>query len=406
MTETVSIASARRIALAAQGFGREVPASVGTRQLTGTLDRLGVLQIDSVNVWERSHYLPVFARLGAYDKSLLDAITLAPRARYLEYWGHEATFMRREMLPLFQWRMDHYRDRALAGSDGWVRENRATLDWLLAEIGRGGPRAASDIEHEDNVRQGPWWGWSDVKRGLEVLFRSGELVSAGRKGFERRYALPAQVLPAEITSRVVAKPDAIRELVAHAARAHGIGTLDDIADYFRLPSADTRDAIRDLVDAGELLPVTVEGWSQGGKPRPAWLHRDARRPRRMDVDALLSPFDPVVWARSRALRLFDFHYRIEIYTPEPKRVHGYCVQPVLIDGIIAGRVDLKNDRQSKTLLVQSAWREPSAPPETAEKLAALLRRAAEWQGLERISVRDRGTLSSELRAALGDALTH
>lgn len=276
MTEKVSITSARRIALAAQGFGREVRAGIGTRQLTGTLDRLGVLQIDSVNVWERSHYLPVFARLGSYDKSLLDAITLAPRARYLEYWGHEATFMRREMLPLFQWRMDRYRDRALADADGWVRENRATLDWLLAEIGRGGPRAASDIEHEDNVRQGPWWGWSDVKRGLEVLFRSGELVSAGRKGFERRYALPAQVLPAEITSRVVAKPDAIRELVAHAARAHGIGTLDDIADYFRLPSAETREAIRDLVDSCELLPVSVEGWSQS---RPAALrlplpHRD------------------------------------------------------------------------------------------------------------------------------------
>ncbi|MBG6239291.1 uncharacterized protein YcaQ [Mycetocola sp. CAN_C7] len=401
MSDTVSPALARRIGLAAQGFGRQAPASPGTRQLNALVDRLGVLQIDSVNVFERSHYLPVFARLGAYDKALLDALTFAPRGRYIEYWGHEATIMPQSSWPLFRWRMQYYRDRSARDPQSWGTANSEFLDWLLSELAEKGPMAASAIEHDANKRVGPWWGWSDVKIGLETLFRWGDIVSAGRAGFERRYALPSQVLAPAVIDRDVPRGDAIRELVRRSAVAHGIATLDDLADYYRLSSADTRLAVADLVDDGELLPVTVPGWMRGKRPREAWLHRDARRPRRLETSALLSPFDPVVWARDRANRMFDFHYRIEIYTPKHKRVHGYYVLPVLLDDQLAARVDLKNDRATRTLLVQSAWLEPGAPADAAERVADLLRRTADWQQNERITVRDSGTLAHALASALG-----
>lgn len=401
MSDTVSPALARRIALAAQGFGRPHPSNPGTRQLHATVDRLGLLQIDSVNVFERSHYLPVFARLGAYDKSALDALTFAQSGRYIEYWGHEAAILPRESWPLFRWRMDSYRERSRANPQSWSNENTGFLRWLQEELAEKGPLPASSIEHDANKRVGPWWGWSDVKIGLETLFRWGEIVSAGRAGFERTYALPEQVLPSAILDRSIPRDDAIRELVRRSAVSYGIGTLDDLADYYRLSSADTRLAIADLVDSGELLPVTVPGWLRGQRPREAWLHRDARRPRRIDADALLSPFDPVVWARNRAHRMFDFHYRIEIYTPRHKRVHGYYVLPVLLDDKLAARVDLKNDRASGTLRVQAAWIEPDALPDAAERVAALIRQAAAWQQNERITVADRGTLAGPLAAALG-----
>ncbi|MET0933024.1 MAG: crosslink repair DNA glycosylase YcaQ family protein [Mycetocola sp.] len=401
MTNSVSPALARRIALAAQGFGRPRTAEPGTRQLNALIDRLGVLQIDSVNVFERSHYLPVFARLGAYDKSTLDALTFASSGRYIEYWGHEATIMPRESWPLFRWRMQHYRDRSRADPQSWATANPEFLRWLHAELAEKGPLAASQIEHDANKRVGPWWGWSDVKIGLETLFRWGEIVAAGRAGFERRYALPEHVLPPAVLNRDVPRAEAIRELVRRAAVASGIGTLDDLADYYRLPSQDARTAIRELEDAGELLPVTVPGWLRGARPREAWLHRDARRPRSIEASALLSPFDPVVWARSRALRMFDFHYRIEIYTPKHKRVHGYYVLPVLLDDHLSARLDLKNDRASGTLRVQAAWIEPGAPADAAERVAALLRQTAAWQRSDTIRVSGRGTLARDLAGALG-----
>lgn len=401
MTNTVSPALARRIALAAQGFGRARTPEPGTRQLNGLIERLGVLQIDSVNVFERSHYLPVFARLGAYDKSALDALTFARSGRYIEYWGHEATIMPRDSWPLFRWRMQAYRDKSLADPQSWAVANPAFLRWLHDELAEKGPLAASQIEHDANKRVGPWWGWSDVKIGLETLFRWGEIVAAGRAGFERRYALPEHVLPSDVLDRDVSRADAIRELVRRAAVASGIGTLDDLADYYRLPSREAQTAVRDLEEAGDLLPVTVPGWLRGAQPREAWLHGDARRPRSISASALLSPFDPVVWARSRALRLFDFHYRIEIYTPRHKRVHGYYVLPVLLDDHLSARVDLKNDRAAGTLRVQAAWIEPGAPADAAERVAALLRETAAWQRSERISVTGRGTLATDLAGALG-----
>ncbi|TXN31146.1 winged helix-turn-helix domain-containing protein [Lacisediminihabitans profunda] len=396
MITTLTAAQARRIALAAQGFGRPRPASVGTRQLNSAIDRLGLLQLDSVNVFERSHYLPLFARLGAYDRGQLDALTFARKGRYIEYWAHEAAIIPVESWPLFRWKMAALRARYSSIAGGWVESNPTMLDWLRAELAEKGPLAASQIEHDAGARKGPWWGWSEVKTGLEYLFMFGEVVTAGRTRFERTYALADAVLPSHILDAEVPKDEAIRRLMSVSAAAHGIGTLSDLADYFRLKQEPAKAAVRDLVDSGELIPVTVAGWN-----RPAWLHRDARMPRRIETTALLSPFDPVVWQRGRAERMFGFHYRIEIYTPPAKRVFGYYTLPLLVDDRLVGRVDLKSDRQNRVLRVQAAWTEAGAPPETAARLAPVLRETAAWQGLDGIEVMGRGDLAGAIAAELG-----
>jgi uncharacterized protein YcaQ len=400
---SLSAAQARRIALGAQGFGASAPAGspsaasgAGIRRLGALIDRLGLLQLDSVNVFERSHYLPVFARLGSYDKAALDRLTFAPTGRYTEYWAHEAAVIPMARRPLFQWRMDARRTHSESDPDSWVHSNRPMLEWLRAELADKGPLPASRIEHDANRATGSWWGWSDVKRGLEVLFGWGEVVSAGRTRFERTYALAEQRVPADILATTVAEADAVRQLIALSARAHGIGTVGDLADYYRIKQTPARAAIDDLVESGELLPVSVDGWRQ-----PAWLHRDARVPRRMETAALLSPFDPVVWARPRSERLFDFHYRIEIYTPAPKRVFGYYSLPILLDDRVVGRIDLKSDRQNRVLRVQSAWREVGAPAELAERIAPVLESARAWQGLDTIEVVDRGDLARDVAGVLG-----
>lgn len=394
MADTISPAAARRIALAAQGFDRRHPDLVGTRQLNLLIERLGLLQIDSVNVFERSHYLPVFARLGSYDKALLDKLTFARRGRYIEYLAHEATFLPTVDYPLFGFRQAA--KRAKHADDPWVQGNRPLLDGLLAELRDKGPMPASRFEHAQNVRSTPWWGWGEVKYALEHLFRWGELVSAGRTNFERSYALPEQVLPSALLDVEIPKDVAVLELVRRAARALGIGSVSDIADYYRLLQAETKVAIQQLVDAGELHAVTVPGW-----PAAAFLHAEASLPRRIETAALLSPFDPIVWERRRALTMFGFHYRIEIYTPAPKRVFGYYTLPVLIDESLAGRIDLKSDRQNGVLRVQSAWHEQGAPPGMQERLVPLLRETAAWQGLGEIEVMDRGDAARSLAAELG-----
>ena len=296
MVDSVSPALARRIALAAQGFGRPLPESPRTRQVAGVVERLGLLQIDSVNVFERSHYLPAFSRIGDYDRALLDRLTTGRRGRMLEYWAHQAAFIPRELWPLFEFRREEYRQR---GSEwgGWLVENRTLADWLRAELAANGPMPASDIEHDANERRGPWWGWSDVKRTLEWMFRVGEVVCVERRRFERVYALPEQALAPELLGEPPAEADAVRDLVGRAGAALGIATEADLADYWRMKRAPVREAIRDLEDAGELLPVEVPGWRIGGRPAPAWVHRDARRPRRLEAATVLSPFDPVVWFR-------------------------------------------------------------------------------------------------------------
>jgi uncharacterized protein YcaQ len=295
--------------------------------------------------------------------------------------------------------MRSYREsHGSAGS--WFEQNRSTVEWLRAELAANGPLAASEIEHDANTRRGPWWGWSDVKRALEYMFLFGEVAIAGRSRFQRRYALPEHVLPDDLLNQDVPERDAVRELIRRSARAHGIGTVRDLADYYRIKAVPAKQAIRELEESGELIPVRVPGWERAGRPAEAWLHRDARLPRSIDVDALLSPFDPVVWERDRALRLFGLDYRIEIYTPAPKRVYGYYVLPVLQGDRIVARVDLKNERQAGVLRVQSAWAEPDADDETPERLASLLRRAAHWQGLVGIEISKRGTLADALSSAL------
>jgi uncharacterized protein YcaQ len=400
VADSISPAAARRIALGAQGFGAKRPGVVGTRQLNLGIQRLGLLQLDSVNVFERSHYQPLFARLGPYDKTLLDKLTFARRGRYVEYWAHEAAVIPVEHWPLFRWRMQWFRDYFERVGDDWMAANDETLAWLRAELAEKGPLAASKIERDVEQRRGSWWEWDDVKRGLERMFRLGEVVSGGRTNFERTYALPEQVLPPEVIAREVPIDEAKYELMKRAAVAHGIGTLNDFADYFRIKQTQAKDALQCLVDEGEVLPVTVPGWN-----RQAYLHRDATVPRRIETAALLSPFDPVVWERERALRMFGFHYRIEIYTPAPKRIFGYYTLPVLIDDELVGRIDLKNDRQAKVLRVQSAWREEGARAGIADRIVPVLRELAEWQGCESIAVVDRGDLARELAGALGVPLS-
>ncbi|MGN6743649.1 MAG: winged helix-turn-helix domain-containing protein [Amnibacterium sp.] len=393
--DRLTLREARRTALAAQGFAGPRAASAGTGRIRRELARLKVLQIDSVNVFERSHYLPLFARLGGYDKTRLDALVLAADGPYREYWAHEAAFVPQEDLGLFAFRMARYRARYAAR----LAEHGPLVDTLLDVLRAEGPLAASEIDHEANVRSGPWWGWSDVKRTLETLFAQGDVVTAGRKGFERRYALPDQV-PGGMPEPV-AEPDAIRELVRRAAQAHGVAALADLADYHRLRSDETARAVRELEEAGELVPVAVEGWERAGRPLPAWRHVDAVPPRRLQARAVLSPFDPVVWQRDRLLRLFGFHYRISIYTPAEDRVHGYYVLPVLQGDRLVGRVDLKSDRKAGRLLVQAAWlEEGEAPGPVAERLAPVLAAAARWQGLTGIEVVQRGDLAPALTGAL------
>jgi uncharacterized protein len=404
VVDTLSAAQARRIALAAQGFGKPRPASVGIRQLDAMAHKLGLLQLDSVNVFERSHYLPLFSRLGAYNKADLDRLTFGKRAKYTEYWAHVASLIPLETWPLWRWRMQKARDEYASKQDNWPNRNRPMMDWLLAELADKGPLPASKIEHDANKRRGSWWEWSDVKLGLEYLFEMGEVVSAGRRTFERSYGLPEQVIPRELLDVKIDRHDATRELLLRSARAHGIGTASDLADYYRLKKLYAGPILDELVAEGALTRVHVKGWERGGRPLKAYLDPEARIPRKLEAVALLSPFDPVVWERDRALRMFDFHYRIEIYTPAPKRIFGYYTLPVLVDDRIVGRIDLKSDRQNRVLRVQSAWREAGQPGGFEGRLATLLRDTAAWQGLDGIEVMNRGDLAAAVAAELGHNL--
>ncbi len=400
MTTTLRRADARRIALAAQGFARPRPATVGTRQITGVLHRMRILQIDSVNVFSRSHYMPLFARLGPYDPALLDKLAFSRRPTWVESWAHVASLVSVDDWPLLQFRRDEL--RAKYSRDAWAEANQPLLRWLRDELADRGPLRPAEIEHDARSgSRGSWWGWDDVKNGLERLWLFGDVAIAGRRGFERRYALASDVLPPAALETSVARAEAIRELVRRAAIAYGVATAADLADYWRIrdrPAVMT--GIHDLVDAGELIPVSVEGWQVAGRPAKAWLHRDAARPRKVDAAAILTPFDPVVWFRDRAERLFDFDYRIEIYTPAPQRRYGYYSLPVLVGDDVVGRIDLKADRASRALRVQSAWWEAGASPDAAERVAAELLAAARWQGLDRVTVSRWGDAAEDLAGAL------
>jgi uncharacterized protein len=394
VTERLSLPLARRIALAAQGFGEPRPdGPVDARRVARTIRRLGLLQIDSVNVLARAHYVPLYSRLGPYDTGLLDAAAWGRPRRLFEYWAHEASLLPVETQPLLRWRMERAR-RQEAIYGGLARFAQARADYLatvLAEVSARGPTTAGDLEGARGA--GGWWGWSEPKRALECLFWEGRLTTATRRGFERVYDLPERVLPRDVLAAPDPHPaDAQRALIAHAARALGVATAADLRDYFRFAGDEGTTAIAELVETGELIPVRVEGWTQ-----KAWLHRDARLPRRIEARALLSPFDPLVWERGRTERLFGFRYRIEIYVPAHKRVHGYYVLPFLLGDRLVARVDLKADRAAGTLRVPAAHAEPDAPPETADALRAELRTLADWLGLERVAVAPVGDLAGAVR---------
>ncbi len=397
-TETLSLAEARRIALAAQGFADPRPrGQITRRHLQRVLSRTQLLQIDSVNVLARAHYLPLYARLGAYPRTLLEEAAWGRGKAYFEYWAHEASLLPLELQPFLRWRMA----RAERGEGTWGRlkpfagERRAEAEAIVQRIAAEGPLAASDLDGAKGA--GGWWGWSDAKSALEWLFWSGRITTATRRAsFERAYDLTERVLPASVLEQpTLNEADAHRQLLRLAARAHGVATAGDLRDYFRLSPSDATPRLAELVEAGQLTPVRVRGWSQ-----PAYLDPEARRARRVQARALLAPFDPLIWERSRTERLFGVRYRLEIYTPAYKRLHGYYVLPFLLGERLVARVDLKADRQGSRLLVQGAHAEPDAPAETASELAAELAVMTSWLGLEQVEVRPSGDLAPALQAAV------
>ena len=398
--ERLSAAQVRRIALAAQGFADpQPPGPVTGRAVRRLFDRVGLVQIDSVNVLSRAHYLPLFSRAGAYDTAVLDrAAHYAPR-RLFEYWGHEASLIPVGLQPALRWRMERAADDAWGGMRRIQQDRPELIRDVLEEVRATGPVAASAVmEHERPKRTGPWWDWSDVKRAMEWLFWSGQVTSARRRGFERLYDLPERVLPPDVLAAPTPPvEEAQRELLRVAARSLGVGTESDLRDYFRLPAAEAKLRVAELVEAGELWEAEVEGWRQ-----PGLVHPDARFPRRVDACALVGPFDSLIWERPRVERVFGFRYRIEIYVPAPKRVHGYYVLPFLLGDRLVARVDLKADRQGGALRVQAAHAEPDAPPETAAELRGQLEAMAAWLGLERIDVVPRGDLAPALAGTAGE----
>ncbi len=399
---SLSREQARRISLAAQGMASTVKSQGNATwpTLEKTIDRLNLLQIDSVNVVCRSHYLPVFARVGRYRHAALDGRTLQPAKREVfEYWAHEASLLPMRLYPYMRWRMD----RAARGVGiykelvTFAHERRDYVSEALNFIRTNGACRVCDLPDPGSRDTPDWWSWSPGKTAMEYLFWTGELTASARRNFERIYDLPERVIPAEIYN-APAPPErnAIRNLLRLSARALGVGTETDLRDYFRLPVAETKVALNELIEAGELEPVTVERWKN-----PAYLARDVALPSRATGSALLSPFDPLVWERSRAERLFNFRYRIEIYTPAPKRVFGYYVLPFLHKGRMAGRVCLKADRQAATLKVNAAHAEAGhKTAETAEALSRHLWEMSQWLGLEDVSVLPAGNLATMLEKAV------
>jgi len=375
----ISAPKARRIALASQGFADPRPAHEPTgHDLRRVIARVGLIQIDSVNVLERAHYLPLWSRLGPYDRALIDrAAHYAPR-RLFEYWGHEASLIPVATQPLLRWRMERAHTDSWGGMQRVFREQPELVAEVLAEVTERGPIAASELA-ERPKRAGPWWDWSDHKRAMEWLFWSGQISSARRRRFERLYDLTERVLPREVMETPTPSvEDAQRELIRIAARGLGVAAEADLRDYFRLPAAEAKERVAELVEAGELHPVEVDGWGRTS----GYLWRGARIPRRVDARALIGPFDPLIWARPRVERIFGFSYRLEIYVPAPKRVHGYYVLPFLLGDRLVARVDLKSDRARGVLMVRSEHHEPDAPPETGAALGDELELLAGWLGLD------------------------
>ena len=395
---------ARRVAVAAQGFADARPRGAVTRaHVKRLISRIQVLQLDSVSVAVRAHYAPVFSRLGAYNRDILDRAAWSHSARsprlLVEYWAHEAALMSVDDWPLLRWRMREYKHGRW--DTDVVKKNPQLADDIVAAVAELGPATAGQIEAhlvtEPRGAKGPWWGRSDTKWVAEALFSSGVLTTATRVGFARHYDLTERVVPPEVLARHIPDDEAIRELTLRAATALGVGTEADIRDYFRLSPKQTKPAVADLVASGELERVEVDGWTA-----PAYLKAGQIVPRLDRGTALLCPFDPLIFFRPRVQRLFDFFYRIEIYTPAPKRQYGYYVWPFLLDGRLVGRVDLKADRASDALQVVGAFVEPGEQPgQVAAALATELEAMASWLDLAKMSVGERGDLAAALAHVLG-----
>jgi uncharacterized protein YcaQ len=407
----ISAVQARRLALAAQGFGRPRPSGrVDARHLRRAIDDVGLLQLDSVNVFLRSHYMPLFSRLGPYPREALDRLAWhedakgaskrAQRRDLFEYWGHEASLLPVGLQPLMRWRMARADELSWKGVRRIGKEQPQLLEFVLNEVRERGPLRTADLKAPERKRAaGEMWSWSDEKTALEYLFYSGQLTSARRVNFERHYDLSERVLPREVLEGPTPPQDeAQRQLLLIAAKRLGVATESDLGDYFRLPRRESKARVAELAEDGDLTPVQVEGWTQPAyltTEKPTGLRRAA------NARALLTPFDSLVWERDRTERLFDFRYRIEIYVPPPKRVYGYYVLPFLLGDRLVARADLKSDRQAGVLRVQSAFAEEHADANhVAKELADELRRLSEWLGLGGVSVGRKGDLASPLRRAL------
>ena len=380
MNAAISLSNleAKAIALDALGFADQKPISV-----LDVFERTNLLQVDSVNVFERAHYLPLFSRIGNFDKTQLDSLTGGFDPKLIEYWAHEASIIKTADLPLFHWRMkdNRYND--------WDKKLGA---WIVAELTSRGPLTTSDFEHPGHARKGSWWGWSDVKRTLERMFYCGALVSGGRSGFKRVYALPEQVLPGELMASPPSTEQAQKILLTRAAKSLGVASQRDLADYFRIPATKVTHLLDELVEDNTLVRFRVDGWNVGGYGI-ADLKLD---PAKHTGTTVVSPFDPVCWNRDRTSRIFGFDYKIEIYVPEPKRIFGYYSLPVLHNGNFIARIDLKSNRQENTLQVKSTWAEEnqvSKFPNSA--VGRHLNEIANWQGLSSIAVSGQGNVSLE-----------
>jgi uncharacterized protein YcaQ len=404
----LTLKQARRVALVAQGFnGRQPPAMFKSSHVTQLIERLGVLQIDSVNALVRSHYLPLYSRLGNYPQTLLDqaAWSQGRQRKLFEYWGHEASLLPVELYPLMRWRMQRasqgegiYQQLARFG-----REEQPTIARVLQAVRDQGALGAGSLSTRQE-RAGPWWDWSAEKHALEWLFAAGEVTVSGRRGFERLYDLPERVLPSAIINHPhISEADAQRGLLLRAVTALGVGTEKDIRDYFRQDPAPAKAGIAELVEQGAIEPVQVQGWKQ-----PAYVLPGLKVPRTITASALLSPFDSLIWERARTERLFDFHYRLEIYTPAHKRVYGYYVLPFLHNERIAARIDLRAERAAGRLAVHAVHEEdPGLDEEGMHALAANLRQLADWLRLPDVLINCQRASAARLRVAfLAQGLGH
>jgi uncharacterized protein len=394
--KTISLPTARRIALGAQGFVAPRPAGrVDRRHVRRLFGAVGIVQIDSVNVIVRSQELPLWSRLGAHRRDLL--AEMSADTELFEYWAHDASLVPTDLHPLLRWRMEQAKEgHTWGGIAILARDRPAYVEDVYDAVRERGPLSAGELSHGESRSQ-PWWGWTDTKLALEYLFWCGRISARRRTSFERVYDLTERIIPPAVLAQTTpSEEDAKRGLLERAARSLGIATARDLADYYRIKMPQARPLLPDLVEAGTLVPVTVDGWAE-----PAYLHRDAHVPRGIGAATLLSPFDSLVWDRSRTERLFGFRYRLELYTPAPKRVYGYYVLPFLLGERLVARVDLKADRKAGALLVNGAFAEPDTEAEAiAAPLAAELHALTAWLGLEHVVTGRRGDLVRPLAAAL------